>query len=336
MSSLDERARGLDRFGFTPRQAKFVATVALHSGYCLRRQYATFANLAYGKNVRDFLDDLVDRHLAQRFRVRADRGHVYHLHGRSLYRALGQEDNRNRRQASAALIARKVMLLDFALIHREVEWLTTEEDKLTLFVERLGLGRSDLPQHAYISAAPGGPSTVRHFPHKMPVGLAGDPPTVQFVYLVSEHAGGGFHRFLLDHAALLQQLSSWVVVAMGPPTRPFAADCHAVFERFLKDAEVGVQMPPDDLHWYFATRKTIDGGQLRTLSVPDIHRFRALREKLTGAAIDAAYSDWLKASEILSPSAEPRPPAPRRSVGRLVVETLPFDYSQFGSLPGIA
>ena len=47
MSSLDERARGLDRFGFTPRQAKFVATVALHSGYCLRRQYAAFANLGF-------------------------------------------------------------------------------------------------------------------------------------------------------------------------------------------------------------------------------------------------------------------------------------------------
>jgi hypothetical protein len=336
MRGLEDRARGLERFGFTPRQARFVATVALHSGYCLRRQYAAFANVAYGKNVRDFLDVLVKRGLAERFSVRADRGHVYHLQSRSIYRVLGQEDNRNRRDASAALMARKIMLLDFALLHRDLEWLVTEEDKLNLFVDILGMRRSDLPQRAYASSAPGVEPTIHFFPHKMPMALVGDPPTARFVYLAADHVGGGFHKFLLDHLVLFQRLQSWVVVAIAPPKLPFATECEAVFGRFLNDAALGVQMPPDDLHWYFATRKTVESGQLRTLSVPDIHRFRELRDKFTGAAIDAAYSDWATRREAGGPADHQVSLAERRSVGRLVVETLPFDYSQFGSLPGIA
>ena len=52
--TLDDRVHALASLGLTPRQTRFVALVALHSGYCLRRQYLTFAGLQYGKNVRSF------------------------------------------------------------------------------------------------------------------------------------------------------------------------------------------------------------------------------------------------------------------------------------------
>ena len=95
--TFEERLEALSPLGFTPRQTRFLVTVALHSGYCLRRQYASFAGVAYGKNVRTFLDALVERRLASRFTYRADRGHLYHVQARSIYRALGHEDDRNRR-----------------------------------------------------------------------------------------------------------------------------------------------------------------------------------------------------------------------------------------------
>jgi hypothetical protein len=38
MTTIDARVRALDPWRLTPRQARFVVTVALHSGYCLRRQ----------------------------------------------------------------------------------------------------------------------------------------------------------------------------------------------------------------------------------------------------------------------------------------------------------
>ena len=237
--TLDDRARALEPLGFTPRQARFLAIVALHSGYCLRRQYSAWAGVRYGKNVREFLDALVDRQLAERFTVRADRGHVYHLHSRTLYRAIGQEDNRNRRDVSAALMARRVMLLDFVLAHGDVEWIATEADKLDVFADRLGVPRSDLPRRVYASSRPDGEPTTRFFPHKLPVAVIGDPPVAQFVYLAAEQIGSGFDAFLQDHAGLFGRLSTWTVVAIGPPGVSPLMGYEPAFERFLAQPAVG-------------------------------------------------------------------------------------------------
>ncbi len=106
--TFDERVTALASLGFSDRQTRFLVTVALHSGFCLRRHYTAFADLQYGAGVRDFLDRLVSRRLARRFGFRRDRGHVYHLCNSSIYTAIGQDDNRNRRRTGAALIARKL------------------------------------------------------------------------------------------------------------------------------------------------------------------------------------------------------------------------------------
>jgi hypothetical protein len=336
MRTFEHRAQALEPFGFTPRQARFLATVALHSGYCLRRQYVAFAGVRYGKNVRDFLDALVDRRLAERFSVRADRGHVYHLSSRTIYRAIGQTDNRNRRDASAALMARRVMVLDFVLAHGDVEWLATEADKLDLFADRFGVPRHDLPRRVYASSRPDVEPTTRFFPHKLPIAVVGDPPVTQFVYLAAEHVGGGFDAFLQDHAGLFGRLFAWTVVAVGPPGLPALASCESAFEGFLARPTVGLVLRSDDLRWYFATRKAVEGGELARLAVTDIDRFRALRERFRGAAFDAVYADWLTRGDAALADPDQMTRAPRRSVGRLVIETLPFDYTQFGSLPGVA
>jgi hypothetical protein len=137
--TFEERVPALALLGFSERQTRFLVTVALHGGFCLRRQYVTFAGLKYGAGVRDFLDRLVVRKLATRFAFRRDRGHVYHLRASAIYDPIGQPDNRNRRSASAALIARKLMILDYVLAHPNVEWLATEEDKVAFFITRFGV-----------------------------------------------------------------------------------------------------------------------------------------------------------------------------------------------------
>ena len=172
--TFEQRVQALEPLGFTPRQTRFIALVALHSGYCLRRQYAAFAGIRYGKNVCDFLETLVDRGLAERFTQRADRGLIYHLHARGVYRVLGQRDNRNRREASAALIARKIMVLDYVLLHAHMDWLATEEDKVDTFTSRYGIPRTDLPQRVY-AASQGRALTIGYFTHKLPIAVAGDP-----------------------------------------------------------------------------------------------------------------------------------------------------------------
>ena len=64
--TFHERVVALEPFGFSETQTRFLVTVALHSGFCLRRHYMTFAGLQYGAGVRDFLDRLVARKLATR------------------------------------------------------------------------------------------------------------------------------------------------------------------------------------------------------------------------------------------------------------------------------
>jgi hypothetical protein len=44
LMTLENRAQALESLGFTARQARFLAAVALHSGYCLRR-HTCFAGL---------------------------------------------------------------------------------------------------------------------------------------------------------------------------------------------------------------------------------------------------------------------------------------------------
>ena len=173
--TFEDRIRALEPLGFSTRQTRFVVTVALHGGYCLRRHYAAFAGIGYGRVVRDFLDSLVTRQLAQRVEYRTERGYLYHLHAKSIYRALHQDNNRNRRRASPERIAIKLMLLDFALTRPDVEWLVTEQDKVVVFSERFGVPRADLPQRAYASHYQRAAPTARYFVHKLPIYLAGDP-----------------------------------------------------------------------------------------------------------------------------------------------------------------
>jgi hypothetical protein len=116
---------------------------------------------------------------------------------------------------------------------------------------------------------------------------------------------------------------------------PALRTCEATFERFLARPTVGLVLRSDDLRWYFVTRRAVDGGELARLSVADINRFRSVRERFCGSAFDAAYADWLRRGDA-AVAATDQPSQSLRSIGRLVIETLPFDYAQFGSLPGVA
>ena len=152
-------------------------TVALHSGFCLRRHYMAFAGLKYGAGVRDFLDRLVARRLARRSQFRPDRGHVYHLHNTRIYAAINQDDNRNRRRTSPALIARKLMLLDYVLGQPAADWYATEQDKVALFTDAIRHRARRTSLSACIShAVYDEPNTSRYFIHKLPIFLTGEPP----------------------------------------------------------------------------------------------------------------------------------------------------------------
>jgi hypothetical protein len=200
--TFEDRVRALTYLGFMPRQTRFVVTVALHSGFCLRRQFAAFADIEYGKNVRNFLDHLVDRQLARRLQFEINRGHVYHLSARAVYRAIGQDDNRNRRASSPALIARKLMLLDFAGPGCR-PWLVTEQTR-SRFTRSCTSRRPIFRETRLAGPAPEPPT--RYFVNKLPIFLSATPKRCTSSFsppLVSAvHGSLGSSRTLRQAAAL--------------------------------------------------------------------------------------------------------------------------------------
>jgi hypothetical protein len=333
--TFEDRVRALEALGFTPRQTRFIALVALHSGYCLRRQYAAFAGIRYGKSVCDFFEKLVTLGFATAFTPRADRGRIYHLQARAIYRAMGEPEHRNRREASAALIARRIMVLDYVLSHADIAWLATEDEKVDLFA-RLGVTPRDLPQRASAAVRTEASSATRYFRHEAPLAVVGDPPVATFVCLVTDTTGRMLEQFLRDHGRLFAWLPAWTVVAVGPrPTGLHA--CEVAFERHLRRPIETVSTSTDDLVWFFRTRHAVEQNDLTGLSVTAIDRFRTLREAFRRPVFDELYLAWQRDGEaVLASSAASALHHGIRSVGTLVTELLPFDYSQFGSLPGIA
>src|SRR5689334_23975110 len=97
MSTTDTGVLALERFGYTSRQAAFLALVARHGGYFLRRQYVAFTGQSHGLATVRFLRRLVERRHARTLSTLD--GAVFHLSARPLYAALGEEHNRNRRRA---------------------------------------------------------------------------------------------------------------------------------------------------------------------------------------------------------------------------------------------
>ena len=106
----------LQALGYAEREARFLYVVAAHSGYFMRRQYETFAGLARGASASLFLRGaLAAEHV--RSIPHSNRTEVFHLFSRSIYRAIGTEDNRNRRQRPHYSVKAKVMTLDFVLLN---------------------------------------------------------------------------------------------------------------------------------------------------------------------------------------------------------------------------
>jgi hypothetical protein len=330
--TFDERVQALGSLGLTPRQTRFLVTVALHSGYCLRRQYTAFAGVRYGKNVRAFFDGLVGCGVARRLSYRADRGHVYHVHARSVYRAIGQDDNRNRRHTSPALMARKVMLLDFVLSEPDVSWFATEEDKVALFTTRLDVPPLALPCRIYEAASENG-RTTRYFVHKLPVYVAREPGVVHFVYLAMESTADGLQQFLVDHASLFNHLPRWSVVCLRPGHLGLLPGCEQAFEQFLRGRLDVPRRGGEALAQYFTVRHSIEREQLAQLSVADIYEFRAAKRRFSAAALERLYSDWLVSGNDVADRLRTAAP---RTHGQLVIRTLPHPYEQFGGMAGVA
>ena len=325
--TFDARVHAVKALGFTDRHARFLVTVALHGGHCLRRQYEAFSGIRYGKNTRAFFDELVGHGFAERVGGRADRGHIYHLHSRTLYGAVGQPESRNRLVASRPQIARRLMLLDAVIQRRDFAWFATTQDKLDLFVSRFGVPAHVLTRRTAATEPESRPG--QYFSSRHPIFLSQDG-VPHFVYLATDGGEAPFAAFLRAYAMLLRCLCRWGVLVVGMTSWP---GLQSVFEAFTASLHATVGFADDELQWYFERRRLVDAGDLAQVSVFDLRRFRTLRQRFDLPAHEQLYTEWLTSGRI----GVTTPGSPTGdSIGTLITDVLPFAYEQFGSLPGVA
>ena len=182
IAHLKGREKALEEFGWTGRHAEWIALVCLHSGVFTRAQAIRFLD-AHPEQVRRVVHALIARGLAAEETVPGVRGigRVCRIFSRRVYRALGAEHVRHRRDASNEVLMRRLLSLDYVIEHHDLPWLPTEDEKVAAF-EGLGIERRLLPVRVYRGAAG---NTRRHFPVKLPVAL--DSARATFVYVDPGH-----------------------------------------------------------------------------------------------------------------------------------------------------
>lgn len=237
--------------GFTERQAGFLTTVMLHSGVCLGRQYCAYAGIVRGQKVHDFFRDLVANNHVSVYSRAHRKTHLYHVHAKTLYRAIGEPNNRHRRPVPLSRAIERLMVLDGVLADRRHRWLATEREKIAHFTRVTRLSRSELP---HISFGVQLDETVRYFAEKLPIGIDPDGRRHVFIYLVTRRLPIDFRVFLHRYGNLLRTLPAWTVRVLVPPHLIGAVALH---EAAARD-ELAMPLPPatvDELRWYFEQRR---------------------------------------------------------------------------------
>jgi hypothetical protein len=323
-----ERIDAVAKLGFTPRQAGFLVTVAMHAGVCLSRHYATYSGLVWGQIVRDFFAMLVKRRFATICPCARQGSNLYHIQNKTIYRAVGEPDSRLRRPIALARAVERLMVLDAVLADPDVVWLGAERDKVAHFRARTSLPEDDLPR--LIFRSPKG-ATVRYFPDRLPIGCHPDGRAPVFLYLVRAWDPFEFRMFLQRHGALLRALAEWQIRLLVPPHLEGAEKQHEV----ACWNEFATPLTPDqldELRWYFERRRAL--GEASPNS--DKERYRRAHVMFSKPRYRALYKQWnelgdglleLQGSHLLGEALE------RRS-GRVDCHVLQRQYSHLSPLVG--
>ena len=197
---LRGREQALASLGWTGREAEWIALVCLHSGVFTRPQFCHYFE-AHRSAAHRIVRTLIDRREAVEgeWPLVNGGGKTCRISSKGIYRALGVENIRHRRQANRSVVMRRLLSLDFVLEHPGMNWLPTEGEKVE-FIEGLGVHSNLIPRRIYYGSVR---AQKRYFALKLPV--AGGARTVTFAYVdpghataVALHSWGAAHGQLWD------------------------------------------------------------------------------------------------------------------------------------------
>ncbi len=323
--TADERVKAVADFGFTERQARFLVTVMLHSGVCLLRQYSAFAGIVHGQKTRKFFHKLVSRRFATAHSCRHNRGRVYHVHHKPLYRAIGETDSRYRRPLSATRVVDGLMLLDAVHARPDLLWLATEEEK-RVHLAALTATAANVPKTIIGN---GSSPVVHRWPEGVPIGIDPSGRWV-FIYLVSKAGVDAFRRFLQRYGELFAALPAWTLrIVLPPHLDSLAGPCQDLVRQELanplRDDVVS------GLKRYFKQRRA---STIERAPIQDDESYHEARFAFGAPRFAVLYRRWLSegdtALEVVSSPVIAH--AIERGTGRVECHVLPFSYRHLSPL----
>ncbi|MGD9902803.1 MAG: hypothetical protein AB7U83_04980 [Vicinamibacterales bacterium] len=325
----DDRVQALIACGLAERHARFLALVLVHAGVCLRRQYSAHEGVRRGRTAHAFLAALCARGWASAYPAHR-RAHIYHVHGKPLYRAIGEPDSRLRKPTTLGRAIERLMLLDAVLGEPQLRWLGSAREKTTYFAAKTGMRPEELPRLRF---GDGPAKTTRAFPDRLPIGLAPDGRTYVFLYCVTREHPPELRAFLHRHQALLRALPEWELrlvlprhlaqavtrckrVAQEELTRPLRLD--AIWE----------------LHAYFEARRRVEYGA----TPADPVAYERQRREYRAPRFFALYRSWLQEGDAIleAQASSALADAVDRDRGRITSVVLPYPYQHLEQVAGTA
>jgi hypothetical protein len=321
----ETKIENLQDLGLTHRQARFLVTVMQHSGVCVPRQYASFAGTAYGQRVNRFFDHLVRKGFAVPCACVHNRARVFHVQHRALYTAIGEPHSRFRRPVPAARVVERLMRLDAVLPLTDMDWLSTEAEKVAHVTTICGVDAACLPR---AGRGRGATTGARAFPDGWPLGIDRDGHIV-FVYLASAvDETDGLRLFLHRHLDLWRALPSWTLRLVLPRR---LGDSRDDYQSVIED-ELERLLDPlsiDTLRTTFEGLKATS-SHMRSIVEEELHVQAVLRLP----RLVALYSRWLRNGDCVLTDASSRVLADALETGRARVDSvvLAHDYRHLSPL----
>ncbi len=273
----------LQSVGYTEREAVFLYTVALHSGYFLRRQYIRFIRRGRGALAEQFLRRAGTLGHIQSIACGQARV-VYHLTSVDLYTAVGLAASHHRRLKGDVHIKSRLMVLDFVLDHLDDVVLDTGESKVRYFTQSFGLRESFFPQSRGVA-----------FPDELPV-LVDDQGAIRFTFFdEGVLSPSRFENFLLRYRAVFAALSGFELLYLSDSHQNFEHMSRIFASRFPEAKVLGITtMTPrgvDHFLEYLGARENAD-IQKRSLTLRDLAILHEGESIYTTLEHQALVSAW--------------------------------------------
>ena len=269
--------------GYDEDEARFLALVAIHSGYFVLRQFVDWTGQS-GK--RPSLGRKVESRGHGCWRIYPSTDRVYHLFSETLYHRIGRTPHRLH---SAQSVNARLILIDFVIANRQHDYLETEQQKVDYFCQRLGLPNESLPVKRYAGRTGYG-HTQRYFADKYPLFLDSSDSVVTFSFVDPGYGTlKAFTTHLDAYRELLYQLSTWRFFYISS-SQANLAKAQAYFSKRFRPALSG-DISGEVVN-YFRLRKAWDLQNYWQFSNQEIQELNVAARRFQGERIEALYSAW--------------------------------------------